>query len=645
MGLLLFAKGVSLPPILYLLLNTEASDEVWFEGLLRWLVEGSPRAGDHSQRTARLATLNTALQDHPQGPDWRARIRKVWGHTSAVRLLADTGLSSHTAFLRELMHRVVERFVPRLDPEADLSALLDRLELSEDDADWIQNLAQDQARPWRELLVLPREAVWDAAQLLAYRATALGLARDLLGLGPDERELDSPFGRLPETMAALRRGEDTDWPELLAACRIRLQAALDYLDSHGVSSELVFRLDLLEAHLQRMEELVSLAAGSLDGQAFAATLIRRSTSRRSFRSLLRSTTRRLARKVVEHTGQTGEHYIANSREEWVGTFWSAAWGGVLTAFTAALKYAIALAALAPMVAGLGYAANYTVSFVTMQFAGFTLASKQPAMTAASLAAALEDRLPGKAMVDLVAGISRSQCMATVGNVLWTMPAAILLSLAWQKVTGAPILSPETAAHSLQSLHPWRSWTLPFAALTGVFLWMSSLAAGWAANWSAFRRLPEALSGHRRLVYWLGPERAAAVGRFVGRNLGGVCGYIALGFLLGFMPVVFTFMGIHAEVRHVTLSAASLALCAASELTGKAAMPWAGLAWGMAGIAGIGILNFGVSFALALRTAIDARGLDRKGREGLRRLLWTAFRSNPWHFIGPPAGKGGGEMPR
>ena len=35
-----------------------------------------------------------------------------------------------------------------------------------------------------------------------------------------------------------------------------------------------------------------------------------------------------------------------------------------------------------MMAGLAFAANYTASFVAMQFAGFTLASKQPAMTAA-----------------------------------------------------------------------------------------------------------------------------------------------------------------------------------------------------------------------------------------------------------------------
>jgi site-specific recombinase len=116
--------------------------------------------------------------------------------------------------------------------------------------------------------------------------------------------------------------------------------------------------------------------------------------------------------------------------------------------------------------------------------------------------------------------------------------------------------------------------------------------------------------------------------------------VALGFLLGFMPLVFAFMGLPVEVRHVTLSAASLALCAAAGFRGGAGLPWGELAWGLAGILGIGLLNFSVSFLLALRTAIDARAVDRKGREGLRRLLWASFRANPWLFVGPPVPEAG-----
>ena len=616
------------------LLHAPGSDEVWFEGLLRYLLAASPLDGERSPRAERLAALIHTLQEDPGGAAWKARIRAVWSEPSAVRLLADTGMPAHTAFGREAMERVVERLVPRLDAEADLSAFLNRLELTEADADWIERLSERQTQPWRELLALPPEAVWDAIQLLAYRAAALGLARDLLVFSPRERELDSPFGHLPESAMALRRGQPIAWVELLEDCRRRLRAALAYLDEHGVSSELVYRLDLLETHLKRMEELVALASGQLDGKAVTAALVRQTAEHRSLTALLRGTLRRLARKVVEHAGQTGEHYIANSRSEWLNTFWSAAGGGVLTAFTAGAKYGIAAMPLAPMVAGLAFALNYSGSFVAMQFGHMTLASKQPAMTAASLAAAMEDNRDGDAVVDLVAGITRSQFMATLGNVLVTIPASLLLGLLWGALRGAPALSPETAAHSLHSLDPFRSWTLPFAALTGVFLWSSSLAAGWASNWSAFRRLPEALASHRRLLAWFGPQRAARIGAMVEHHLGGVVGYLVLGFLLGFMPVVFAFMGLHIEVRHVTLSAASLGLCAAQAMS-SGIWPWRELLWALLGILGIGICNFGISFDLALRTARRARGLDKGGLGALRLKITSAFRSDPWRFLGPP----------
>ncbi len=607
-------------------LTAPGADEAWFEGLLRWVMDGDPEGGLTSPRFRRLQELQEHLELRPSGPAWKARIQAVWGHTSAVGLLADAGLPMHGSFLREAMELLVDRFVPSLDPENDLSALLHRLELDESDADWIEALPAGDGL-WDELLAVPAEARWDAVQLLAYRAAALGLSRDLLGLGPTERELDSPFARLPEAAAALRRGEDPGWEQLLDACRVKLRGALAHLEEHGISTELVYRVDLLDAHLVRMGKVVDVIQGRLEGRAFAAELIRSKARARRLGTLVKGSLRLMARKVVEHTGRTGEHYIAASRAEWTGTFWSAAGGGALTAFTAIFKYALGAVALAPLVGGLGFAANYTVSFVAMQFLGLTLASKQPAMTAASLAGALEDSRSRDRLEDLVAGITRSQVMATAGNVLVAIPATLALALAWRWFAGRPFVDPATAAHSLHGLHPFRSWTIPFAILTGILLWMSSLAAGWAANWSAYRRLPEAVATHRRLRHWLGPALAEKLGGLVERHFSGVAGYVALGLLLGFLPVAFAFAGLPVEVRHVTLNAASLALCAAQD-----APPWADIAWGLAGILVIGVCNFGVSFHLALRTATRARGMA--GAEPLMGL-GRAFLKDPWRFLGPP----------
>ena len=111
--------------------------------------------------------------------------------------------------------------------------------------------------------------------------------------------------------------------------------------------------------------------------------------------------------------------------------------------------------------------------------------------------------------------------------------------------------------------------------------------------------------------------------------------LALGVLLGFVPVAVTsFLGIPLEVRHVTLQAASLALASAS-LFGTSAFAWADVAWGGLAIALIGASNIGVSFALALHTAMRARDLGVDERARLWRAIRAAFREDPRRFLWRP----------
>ncbi len=622
-----------------------AADQAWFAALVGWLLDRDVATWfGRSQRTARLQSLVQELEKPGTGAALNDRIRRVWAHASSVRYFAETGLSERTLFVAEALRRTANHVLPRVGFRDDLSALVERLDLRAADADWIASLPSELAEPWGPLLRPSSTAVGAAAELVAVRAAAVGLSRDILSLQPIDWELDSPFFRLARIVsecaeAAARR--DGTWQDRYGAwqrCREHCHAALTALDERleerGVSSDLVFRRELLDAQLERIGALFRLEAGSLDGQAFAARLVRQSAEQRSVRGLVRVTLRRLARKVIEHTGKTGEHYVVRTRGEWWGTARAAAGGGSLTVFTALIGFGITALPLAPMVTGLALTADDAASFLTMQGCRLTLALKQPSVTASALAGALEKGHQIDDLVDLVAAITRCQVIATLCNVLFSVPLGIGLDLVWQLFTGHGALGADTAAQTIASLHPIRSGTLLFAALTGVYLWVSSMADGWTANWSAYRQFPQALADSPRVQRVLRPARARRLAAVLDRHIGGIAGNLTLGFLMGFTPMLFAFMGLGLQVRHVSLSSASLGLAVGAQIADHQ-LRWGPLGWAMLGIVGIGALNFGVSFVLALRVAARARGLDAQQRQAVWRAVLQAFRTRPSRFLWVP----------
>ncbi len=609
--------------------------------IVAWLLDAQPgQVGFESPRTRRLGALHDAIARHERSERLLIKLREVWMHHSGVRLLAEVGLPVHSTLLKESAERLVDRIVPRLDPADDLFVFVARLKLADEDIAWVEGLAAEAGAPWREILAIPEASFGGAARLVAHRLAAAGVNRALLLLDSTAPDSESPFLRLPAAVEALIAAPaDSAMQAAYAAVRADVdestRSAHRALDERGVSTDVLFTLESIDILLRRLDELLGAVSGRTDRRLLAGELLRGSRSQRGIRSLAHNTVKRLALTVTEHTAETGEHYQARNREEWDATGRSASGAGVLTAFTAVIKYLLASVPVAPVLQGLGATLNYSLSFMAIQFAHFTLASKQPAMTGAALASALGDRDALERQVELVAGISRSQMAATIGNVFATVPIAVLVAAAVRWMSGTPLLDEETALHSVHMVHPLLSLTIPYAMLTGVFLWASSLAAGWAKNWSAYRGLPAALSRHRGLSAALGPNFAAGAGDFAAKHLSGVVGYVTLGVLLGFVPVAVTsFMGVPLEVRHVTLQAASLALASAS-LFGTAAFAWSDLAWGGLAIGLIGICNIGVSFALALHTAMRARDLGADERARLWGAIRAAFRENPRRFLWRP----------
>ena len=205
----------------------------------------------------------------------------------------------------------------------------------------------------------------------------------------------------------------------------------------------------------------------------------------------------LDRKIVERSGETGEHYVAADRKDYRHIWLAAAGGGALTVLTAAVKMAVHELHLAPFPESFLFGLNYAVSFLLLQAFGLILATKQPAMTAATLAKIIqasegEDRL--ERVATFFARLTSSQLAAAAANVLAVGAGAAVFDRLWRLASGRAFLDPEDAAHTFETLSPLDSGTVFFAALTGVLLWMGSVAGGWFENWVTVHRLPEATRG-------------------------------------------------------------------------------------------------------------------------------------------------------
>jgi site-specific recombinase len=610
-------------------LNQSAEIErQWLQDTLAWLKDVPAEI-----RTERLRRLAEGLLGRPGAKE---RFQQIWARAFSARLFSEAGLPEATSLLRELITRVKRRMLPQLEDELDLYAALQTAGLDAGDAEWVAALSDQDLAPWRELMGGWAGDFPVAIRLLALRAAAIGLSRSVMRVMPHQYETESPFFDLVDAAGRFARSSTdpqsrSELEELVLQCRMSAGLSHARMEEEGVSSDLVFRLDLVISQLERIDVLLRVVSGQEDGRQFAARMVFACTAERGLHSLVRNSVNRLARQIVSHTGKSGEHYIAGSKSEWVAMGYGAVGAGCITAFTALFKYNFAAMRLAPMWIGIAHSLNYTASFVLMQFLGWRLASKMPSMTAAALCDALEKEDGMQSEVKLVAAITRTQSIVTAGNLLGAIPLAVLIDLVIQWKTGAPFLSREAALHGLESMHPLRSLTIPFAALTGCFLWLSSLCAGWAANWMVLHHLPAAIAQSRRIRWTLGAGQAVKLANVVKHHFSGVIGYVCLGLMLGLLPFVSVFAGVPVEVRHVTLASASLAYDVSS-LASVGGLLWSDVAWAIAGLAATGLLNFSVSFALGLWLALRARNLDTRGRRKLLEALWTEFRQGPARFL-------------
>jgi site-specific recombinase len=222
---------------------------------------------------------------------------------------------------------------------------------------------------------------------------------------------------------------------------------------------------------------------------------------------------------------------------------------------------------------------------------------------------------------------RLQFAGLVGNLVVAGPLSYGLALVFEHLTGHHWMTEAQAHHALAAnsvLGP----SLLYAALTGVFLWTSSLLGALGDNWVRIHRLADRLSTNLWVMTWLRGPRAERLSSAIVSRIGGMIGNASLGFLLGCVPAAFAIAHLPVEIRHITVSTASVSMALA---TGTGSPADVGLALG--GLVVIALVNVVTSFTLALWLAFRAtRGLRAVGssnvlaRIGMSR--WISTRRPP-----------------
>ncbi|MEN0057820.1 MAG: site-specific recombinase [Bdellovibrio sp.] len=638
----------------------------WLVKLMQWIrYEGS--ADSHLEKeTGRLpvARLRFLLMVLDRNPDWKKNVatvlRTVVHEVSGLELYTETGLPKELGLWSEMVDRFMMKILPTPPLDHELGYLFWALFPDKDDPFWIasiDNVTFDKIVELFYYEVSTAEQDWnrlasdleDALMYLVIQVRAVGLSPAIRYRLDKASFRDSAFFAMvrghEEFMNAYHAGDKnlafekaSRFRMIVWECRRELVQVHKHLDEYGVSINLVFQMMRLRTYLQRIDSLLEIILTErLDSKkvtSFLSKLVQENQELRSITSLLSQNISLFARKVVERAAETGEHYITRTKEQYRQMLLAAGGGGAVTAITVYLKVGILALGLSGFVEGFFASFNYALSFVVIHLAGFTLGTKQPAMTAPALASKMQDVDSEKGMDDLVSEIVhliRSQVASIMGNVLFVVPTVLLINTIYFFLFSDHIMPVEKAHYAYKSVDIFGP-TVVYAAFTGILLWLSSIFAGWGDNWFALNSLRKTLSRSPALRAVFGRRGARNTAVFLEKNMSGLLGNISLGVLLGMVPEIMKFMGIPLDVRHVTLSSGTLG----------AALPVLGLGFlqtwefwrAVIGIFFVGALNVGVSFGMALLVAIKARGVNPPQRRAIRRAVTRRFLSYPLSFFFP-----------
>lgn len=619
----------------------------------------------------RMDELVEILELRPEARQRLAACLLTWLHkVNLFSAVAELGLYSRRGFATELVSRIYEHVNPApLDPGNFKDALF-LIFYKPDDLRWVAMVPEeswlktictlftpvDESSGPGLKMVLNRvfSELFYAIEMLSIWVAAEELDADMVRIDRRIAEKNSAFLSLQRELAAwseewrlwleapdsVERRDHQHALVLLGQSMEQVERIRRRAVSAGATIGLTHLLERLEQTLTRIQDLLEIIEPQ-DAQTRCSAVMRlfrqmlvANRESRSVQALWNRSTHIIARSVTENASDHGEHYVTRNRHEYLRMLGSSAGAGVLIAVMALLKIRIAGLGLGEGAEAVLVSLNYGIGFVLIHMLGFTIATKQPAMTASYIAQAIERGERGRAKHDrlarLLIEVGRSQFAAIFGNVAAALAVAGLIATGYLLVTGAAPLAVEKAVHLRHELEPFTGYAMLHAAIAGVWLFLSGLIAGYYDNRSAYLDLAARLRAHPLLCRLLPQSARERLGDYLGEHYGALAGNFSFGVLLGMTGYLGYLLSLPLDIRHVAFASANLAYAGSTLSPG--AMEFLTL---FLFVLLIGAVNLCVSFALALTVALKARGARLGNPGGLVRAFFKEASRDPARLLLPP----------
>jgi len=346
------------------------------------------------------AYLNELTKTEESAKNFKQAILNTINSVFFTDSLTNAGINSNMGFFPELKQRIKNRILPQVNNENHFSHFVTDTFDKRNDYKIFEKFSHENLSQFVSFISTDdvtrrslKSQLENALIILAHRLVTIGIDPYIVGKLNFTDDSDSPFFKFNIAINNYVRGIGSiDEVELyLNRCEEVFQYFKDKRDTLGISLHLTFLIRRADQHIKRIQLLLKIHAAKTNDQLIGLVkellvkIIQSELYNTSIIGFFRENTDLLANRVANQTSSKGGYYIGTTRESSKKLFRSALGGGLIVVLLVYFKNYIHELHLALLPEGLLFGLNYGLGFVAMHLLHFTLATKQPAMTASYIA--------------------------------------------------------------------------------------------------------------------------------------------------------------------------------------------------------------------------------------------------------------------